>query len=158
MVTYVPGVAATTDQEPTRDCRYQAAIVDGPNVLLLRVRAPGSERTFWLVPGGGREPGESEEACVLREVREETDLSVEVVRLLWEEPVLGDPTYRRTKTYLCRVIGGALRPGSEPEFEHHAIEEAGWFPIDDARSWPPLIRDDRLTSLFLRKLGEALSG
>ena len=146
-----------TDQpEPTRDCRYQAAIVDGRDVLLLRVREPDHGRTFWLVPGGGREADESEEECVLREVREETGLTVDVLRLLWEEPVTGDRTYRRTKTYLCRVLGGDLRAGHEPESEHHAIEEAGWFAIDEEQLWPTLVREDPFTSAFLRKLRAAL--
>jgi 8-oxo-dGTP pyrophosphatase MutT (NUDIX family) len=39
---------------------------------------------FWLMPGGGREKGETEEACVQREVREATDLEVTVVRPLFE--------------------------------------------------------------------------
>jgi ADP-ribose pyrophosphatase YjhB (NUDIX family) len=55
--------------------RYQAAIVEDDRILMLKVWDHAhSGHTFWLIPGGGREPGESEEDCVKREVREETHL------------------------------------------------------------------------------------
>jgi len=49
-------------------------------VLLLKVVDIDSGAMFWLLPGGGRKVGESEEACVQREVREETGREVAVVR------------------------------------------------------------------------------
>lgn len=142
----------------SRDCRYQAAIVDDDRrVLLLRVRHRSSGRTYWLVPGGGREGLESEEECVRREVREETHLSVEVVRLLWEEPVTGDDTYRRTKTFLCRVLAGNPRPGSEPEEEHHLIEDIGWFPLNEPDVWGSESENDVVTARFLLELRGVLA-
>ena len=41
-------------------------------VLLMRVEEPISGRTFWITPGGGIEDGEDAEACLLREIQEET--------------------------------------------------------------------------------------
>jgi 8-oxo-dGTP pyrophosphatase MutT (NUDIX family) len=148
----------TMGSAPTsRDCRYQAAIVDDVGrVLLLRVRHPTSGRTYWLVPGGGREGLESEEQCVHREAREETHLSVEVVRLLWEEPVSDDETYRRTKTFLCRPLAGNPRPGSEPEDQHHVIEAVGWFPLNEPERWGSEIENDAITSGFLHELRKSL--
>ena len=146
---------------PRRDCRYQAAIVEDGDVLLLRVRDPYSGRCFWLIPGGGREGSEGEEDCVVREVREETHLDVEVLRLLWEEPVTGDATYQRTKTYLCRPVGGVALPGSEPELgehEHHVIEDLAWFPLDRPELWGAEVDEDPITSSNLARLRAALSG
>ena len=77
-----------------RDIRYQAAIRRGDHLLLLKVDDQASRTSFWLLPGGGREPGETEMECLQREVQEETSLSVEVGRLLLDEPA--DP---RDETY-----------------------------------------------------------
>ncbi len=63
--------------------------------------------TVWILPGGGREDGEVDEACVAREVMEETGLIVRVERMLYDcaaEP--RDGTYERWRTYLCSVLGG----------------------------------------------------
>jgi 8-oxo-dGTP pyrophosphatase MutT (NUDIX family) len=63
-----------------RDVRYQAAIVREDHVLLLKVVDLDGGAMFWVLPGGGREADETEEACVQREVREEIELAVAVVR------------------------------------------------------------------------------
>src|SRR5437660_554305 len=96
-----------------RDCRYQAAIVRGDQILLVRHREHSGGRSYWLLPGGGRNPHESEEACVIREVLEETHLEVAVVALLLDQDST-DGIYRRWKTFHCRVVAGDARPGAEP--------------------------------------------
>ena len=42
---------------------------------------------YWDLPGGGREGGESPEACVLREVREEVGLILPTRALVWRKQV-----------------------------------------------------------------------
>lgn len=50
------------------------------NHVLLH-QAPGEG--FWTLPGGRAELGETTEATLRREMREELDTEIEVVRLLW---------------------------------------------------------------------------
>ena len=54
-----------------RVVRYQGAVVRKGHILLVRQRF-GSEYECWNVPGGGREDEETEEQCVVREIKEET--------------------------------------------------------------------------------------
>ena len=50
------------------------------SVLLIHTHIPDSGKLIWLAPGGGREPGESEIECLIREVKEETGYVVEETR------------------------------------------------------------------------------
>ena len=65
--------------------RYQGAIIQDDQLLLIKHHELASGREYWILPGGGREPGESEEDCVIREMMEETGLTVAVERLLMED-------------------------------------------------------------------------
>ena len=114
-----------------RIIRYQAAILREDRMLLVRW-VPRDHPAVWLVPGGGREE-ETEEACVVREVREETGLEGRVVRLLVEESVAHrDTPYRTLKTYLVEAPDGEPFPGEEPEpGARGEITEVAWFDLRD---------------------------
>ena len=55
-------------------------IVDGDRILLMRRRKRGED--YYVVPGGGIEPGETPEEAAVREAREETGLDVRLDRNL----------------------------------------------------------------------------
>ena len=59
--------------------RIVGVAVHNGAVLLHRT----AEETFWTVPGGRAEMGETAEATLKREMREELGVDVEIVRLLW---------------------------------------------------------------------------
>lgn len=141
-----------------RTIRYQGAIIQDDCVLLIRYRVPQSERTFWLIPGGGLELPELEEECVQREMYEETKLHVRVLRLLFEEEETGG-TYQRRKTYLCQIESGVPSPGCEPEFpvpEGYGIIEIGWFHLAQPQIWNDIINEDTVTHSILLRIQEAL--
>ncbi len=142
-----------------RTIRYQGAIVREDYILLIQHREHETGRTYWLLPGGGREPGETEEDCVLRELREETQLDVSVERLLLDEAGVPRGIYRRLKTYLCRVVGGNAQPGYEPEIEAaqlYAIAEVRWFDLRSCDKWDAQITDDPITFPLLQRIRAAL--
>jgi 8-oxo-dGTP pyrophosphatase MutT (NUDIX family) len=142
-----------------RTTRYQAAIIEADRILLLQAIDAQDGRTFWLVPGGGQEPGESEEACVQREALEETCLHVAVERMLLDEPTIGNSMYQRRKTYLCRILEGDPQPGCEPEVdtpEFTTIQQVGWFDLRDPLRWNALIQADPITYPLLQRIRAAL--
>lgn len=96
-----------------------AVVTDGGRLLLvLRRNDPG--RGLWSLPGGRVEPGETVEAAVRREVREETGLDVRVGRLLGVV-VRGDYLIHDHEAY---VEGGPLRAGDD-------AEAVRWCPLDE---------------------------
>jgi ADP-ribose pyrophosphatase YjhB (NUDIX family) len=124
-----------------RHTRYQAAVVQNGAILLVRCQfADGT--AFWMLPGGGREEGESEEACVTREVAEETLLEVRVERLLSDVPAEPpDGSYVRWRTYLCSVISGEAGPGGG-EGSSATLTAVTWLPLSEEHRWPDDIRND----------------
>jgi ADP-ribose pyrophosphatase YjhB (NUDIX family) len=124
-----------------RHTRYQAVVMRNGSALLIRC-AFRDGQTVWILPGGGREDGETEEACVVREVREETGLVVRVEQLLFDAPAEPpDGTYTRWRTYLCSVIEGEAAPGGGEGASADLIDVM-WLTLDDVRLWPDDIRGD----------------
>lgn len=139
--------------------RCQGAIVRDHQILLIMHREHDTGRTYWVIPGGGLEPGEMPEACVRREMREETGLEVRVERFLFEEEdARGDLPWRML-TYLCEILSGDPRPGHEPEPEssaRYAITSVGWFDLRDPASWGPLVQNNPFTYPLLLRIRVAL--
>jgi 8-oxo-dGTP pyrophosphatase MutT (NUDIX family) len=76
-------------------------IHDGRVLLLL------NERGEWDLPGGRPDPGEDHRAALVREVREEAGLAVEVGALLDEHLFEVLPQrFVRIVAYGCRLVGG----------------------------------------------------
>jgi len=123
-----------------RHTRYQGIIVRDHHILLISHQEHSSGMVYWAIPGGGIEPGETEEDCVRREMKEETCLEVRIERLLLDEEGLAGGLYQRLKTYLCTPLSGEAAPGYEPETEAaslYRISEVRWFDLREPLSWGP---------------------
>ncbi len=106
-----------------------AVVVEQGRVLLVR-RGTEPLRGEWSLPGGLLELGEPLTAGVVREVREETGLTVEPVELI----ELLDRIHRQgdrvryhyvIADYLCRVAGGTLQAASDADAVRW-VERAEW--------------------------------
>lgn len=99
----------------------------GKVLLVKRGREPF--RGCFALPGGFVEYGESAEECVVREVREETGLDTEVLRLIGAYSEMGrDPRgHFVTLLYLLSEKGGAIKAGDDAEsagfFDPSALPE-----------------------------------
>jgi 8-oxo-dGTP pyrophosphatase MutT (NUDIX family) len=153
-------MVGVNDPSAGRTTRYEGAIVRDGNVLLIQHREHASGRTYWVFPGGGREPKESEQECVRREVEEETGLLVTVIRLLIDEPEIpGLGSYKNRKVFLCKPSDGEARPGYEPETEAQSVYEivrVGWFDLQNEASWDPVALNDAATYAKLQSVRTAL--
>ena len=95
-----------------------AVVIDGGKALIVK-RKYDPLAGQWSIPGGGVELGETLEGCIVREIREETGLEIEVGpvievldRITRDED--GRVCYHFVLVdYLCWRIGGELRAGSD---------------------------------------------
>jgi 8-oxo-dGTP diphosphatase len=91
-----------------------AAIVfdaDGRVLAIERGKPPGVG--LWSLPGGKQEPGETLKQAVVREVREETGLEVEVGELATVVERIGEDYHYVILDYYARVVGGELAAASD---------------------------------------------
>ena len=86
--------------------------VHGRLLMIKRGHEPGAG--LWSIPGGRIEPGETDAEALVREMLEETGLTVEVGRLLGRvrRPFL-DGSVIDIGDYAVTVTGGTLRPGDD---------------------------------------------
>ncbi len=94
--------------EPRRIEAAGAVVVDGRGRVLLvrRGRAPSAGE--WTLPGGRVEAGESSDAAVLRELREETAVEGRVVASLGVVEVRRDGEVYAIHEYLVAPVSDAL--------------------------------------------------
>jgi 8-oxo-dGTP diphosphatase len=89
-----------TDGEPIPCVGAVLADDEGRLLLIRRANEPG--RGLWSLPGGRVEPGETDEQAVVREVAEETGLTVIVGRLAGRVRI----GRYDVADYVCTVVGG----------------------------------------------------
>jgi ADP-ribose pyrophosphatase YjhB (NUDIX family) len=110
---------------PTPKVDVRAVLFRGTDeVLLVQEKLDGNR---WSLPGGWAEVGYTPFEVAVKEVREETGLEVEAVRLLAlfdkkQHPHPPQPWYVYKAFVLCRVVGGAIQTDT--------VETAGvrWVP------------------------------
>ena len=143
----------------TRHTRYQGLIIRDHKVLLITHRQHSTGRSYWVIPGGGREGSETDQECVIREMKEETNLDVKIESLVFDEPAHPDGVYKWRKSFICTPVSGEPSPGYEPEPEaaaNYAITAVCWFDLRHESDWGDDLRQDPYTYPQLVKLRETL--
>lgn len=105
-----------------------AFILNENNELLLHKRAVPAEKDHWCIPGGRLEMFELLEDAVIRETKEETDLDIEVVKLMGvcDYIVRNENAHWVSMCYLCKIQGGVPKI-MEPD----KASDMKWFSLDN---------------------------
>jgi 8-oxo-dGTP pyrophosphatase MutT (NUDIX family) len=109
---------STIDTAVPEGARVAARVLlfdEKQRILLLEAEiAPGSHR-FWLMPGGGKEPGETFEGAAQRELYEETGLLLPVHHWVWTRrhifPWQGRTLDQYERFFVARVENPHIEPG-----------------------------------------------
>jgi 8-oxo-dGTP pyrophosphatase MutT (NUDIX family) len=139
-----------------RYVRFQGLIIRDHKILIIRGFEISTGISFWVIPGGHQEAGESEEECIIREMREETHLEVQVEKLVMEQTFPLDGPDAVNKSFLCTPIGGQLKPGSEPDDDNFEIAALRWFDLRDEMAWSMNLQKDPYTYPQLVRIRQIL--
>jgi len=111
-----------------------AAVIFNDGKVFATQRGYGDFKGGWEFPGGKMEPGETAEQALVREIREELEIGIEVGPLI--ETVEYDyPSFHLTMhCFKCKLL-----PGQVPHLLEHSaakwldlknIESVDWLPAD----------------------------
>ncbi len=98
-------------------------LVENKKILLVK-RGRDPFRGEWAVPGGRIEDNETAEQCAIREMKEETGLDIEILKLtgVYSDPKR-DPRGIIVAAYFVKRVGGTVAAGDD-------ADEAKWFDLD----------------------------
>jgi len=105
----------TSDHLPGSDIPCVGAVIsDGHGRLLLIKRGHEPGAGLWSLPGGRVEEAESDAAALVRELREETGLTVQPGELVGSvRRAAGNGRTFDIRDYAATVIGGSLAAGDD---------------------------------------------
>ena len=113
--------------ENVMQVRVTGILIEGEKLLLVKQKVANRN---WSLPGGRVENGETLEEAMIREMREETGLEVNIQKLLY---VCDKPDTRPSLlhiTFLLKRIEGEIMLPSN-EFDHNPIHDVQMVPIKD---------------------------
>lgn len=122
--------------------RVSALIHDRGEVLLVRHAKDGHE--YYLLPGGGVDPGERLDEALRREVREETGLSIEAGPLL----ALADTIAPRGERHILHIFFRASCRSRHPEPGQTCVDSRVvghcWVSLEEWKGLPflPDVKDE----------------
>jgi 8-oxo-dGTP diphosphatase len=130
---------------PTRVRTAAKAIVirDGH---LLAIKCQGQLGPFYILPGGGQEPGEDLVACLRRECREEIGVDVDVGALRYVRDYVGrnhslasfeGDVHALELMFACTLHGEPAQGGTTPDQNQVGVE---WLPLARIDEYPLMPR------------------
>lgn len=110
-----------------------AAIIHHEGRVLATQRGYGDFKDSWEFPGGKMEPGETAEAAIVREIREELAVEIQPERLVTTVECDYPKFHLTMHCFLCRVVSGDIQLLEHEASRWLSKEELGdvdWLPAD----------------------------
>lgn len=118
--------------------RVMGILEEDEKVLLLKHAGIGKEHVLWLPPGGGVDFGTSLEETLIKEFREETNLSISVENFMFIHEYIKGDLHAIEFFYRVSCDGGQVKLGSDPELrdEDQILADFAFFSKEELVKMP----------------------
>ncbi|WP_297430143.1 (deoxy)nucleoside triphosphate pyrophosphohydrolase [Clostridium sp.] len=110
-----------------------AAIIKHDNKILATRRGYGDFENMWEFPGGKIETGETREEALIREIKEELELDIEINDYLTTVNYDYSNFHLTMHCFICTISGGKLHLNAHNDAKWKTLEELSelnWVPAD----------------------------
>lgn len=122
-----------------------AAIIRDENKILSCQRGYGEFKDGWEFPGGKLESGETGEQAIVREIKEELEVTIGSLEYLCTVEHDYETFHLSMQCYLAEIESG--------EFREHAHEDMRWLNIEEIWDVDWLPADVKVVEELLKKTG-----
>lgn len=116
------------NQDYIFNIRITGILIENNEILLVKQKL--SDKRNWSLPGGRLERGETLSQGLIREMKEETGLDVELVRMLYVCDVASSSNTILHITFLIKRVGGEIELPSN-EFDENPIHDVKFVPVSE---------------------------
>lgn len=125
-----------SETEPTLRPTARVLLIDDlDRVLLFRGESDADGSGFWFPVGGGVEPGETTQQAAVREVLEETGLSIDLGPEVWTRRHVvawaGTTFDVRERWFLTNVDAFDIDTSGFTPDEHRMVTRHAWWSLDE---------------------------
>lgn len=140
--------AKTFSDPPEKVRRGCRGLIIRNNKILLSYE---KNTDVYMTPGGGIEPGETLEECVVREFGEETGYKIKVIEPYVTVHEYCFETLHENNYFICEITGETERQLTDNEIDHGLVAE--WVDVERAieifATYPSKTED--IMSLYMRE-------
>ena len=121
-----------------------AVLVEKDGKFLLGKRGKKNANGYWVIPGGGVEWGESIRDAAIREIKEETNIDIEILENIGHHEIINVPADYHTIVFfhLARARNTDIRVSDD-------LDEAGFFSVGEIKQ----MKTVKSVEEILRKAG-----
>lgn len=120
------------NQDYIFNIRITGILIENNEILLVQQKL--SDKRNWSLPGGRLERGETISQGLIREMKEETGLDVEIVRMLYLCDVAASSNTVLHITFLLKRTGGEIELPSN-EFDENPIHDVKFVPVSELEQY-----------------------
>ncbi len=108
--------------------KIRAAVILEQDGKILLAKHKRGNFEYWVIPGGTVEEGETVRSAGIREIREETGLTIEILKLAFVSEVIDESGKKHIIDFFFKgsIIAGELKKGND-----RRLEEIKFVPLSE---------------------------